>query len=292
MLSCHESNAATGCDFEVVHDGSLDDPATQDLCSVLDGTGSTVRLHSFDGNRIANLPTTSDFGTIVWLRFFLPELLPDRARVLYLDSDTFVSGSIAELWATALEGLPIAAVANVVEPGLRDHVRRFGVEYPGGFFNSGVLLMDLDLMRRDGSTDQLLRFAKANADRLLWPDQDSLNAIFRLNWTSVHPKWNVQNSFWTWREWALEVFGERLLAEALADTRIRHFEGPNLSKPWHFLCSAPTVRDYRRVWAASPWAAIPLEDRTPGTWTISRLPRRFQVDAYKRLVRVRRRLRS
>lgn len=292
MLSCHESNAATGCNFEILHDGSLDGPPAEELCSVLNETNSTVRVHSFDRSRIAGLPTTSDFGIIVWLRFFLPEVLADRARVLYLDSDTFVNGPITDLWGTALEGHPIAAVANVVEPALRDHVRRFGVEYPGGFFNSGVLLMDLDAMRKSGSTDRLLEFATTNADRLLWPDQDSLNAVFKRDWATLHPRWNVQNSFWTWRDWALEVFGEGRLAEAVGDPRVRHFEGPSLSKPWHYLCSAPMVRDYRRVWAGSPWANVPPEDRTVGTFAISRLPQRFQVEAYIRLVRARSKVRG
>lgn len=290
MLSCHESSAGTGVDFEVLHDGSLDAHASQELGSVLEGTSSTLRFHSFDRTRIAGLPTTSDFGTIVWLRFFLPEVLSGRKRVLYLDGDTLVRGSIAELWATGLEGHPVGAVANVVEPALRGHVRQFGVEYPGGFFNSGVLLMDLDAMRGGGSTDRLIRFAVSNADRLLWPDQDALNAVFRLNWMNLHPKWNVQNSFWSWREWALEVFGQHLLDEAVDDSRIRHFEGPSLSKPWHFLCTAPMVRDYRSVWARSPWATLPLEDRTAATLAIRRLPERFRVTAYKRLVRLRTRL--
>lgn len=292
MLSCHESNGSAGCDFEILHDGSLDGPLTHQLCSVLDGTSSTVRVHSFDRNRIMGLPTTSAFGSIVWLRFFLPEVLADRSRVLYLDSDTFVNGPITELWGSALAGHPIAAVANVVEPALRDRVTQFGVEYPGGFFNSGVLLMDLDSMRRHHSTDRLLGFATSNADRLLWPDQDSLNVVFKRDWASLHPKWNAQNSFWTWRDWALEVFGEVLLAEAVGDPRIRHFEGPSISKPWHYLCSAPMVRDYRKVWAGSPWANIPPEDRTVGTIAIGRLPQRFQVEAYMRLVRARSRVRG
>ena len=40
----------------------------------------------------------------------------------------------------ALEG----AVANVAEPAARDHIAALGVDYPGGYFNSGILLLDRD----------------------------------------------------------------------------------------------------------------------------------------------------
>lgn len=289
MLSCHESNSELGCGFEIVHDGSVDAQQRRQLTSVVEGTTSTVRFHSVGRERIETLPSTQDFGTIVWLRFFLPEVLSDQSRVLYLDSDTFVAGPITELWNAPLEGHPIGAVANVVEPAVREHVRQLGIDYPGGFFNSGVLLMDLAAMRQNRSTDRLLAFATSNADRLLWPDQDTLNVVFDRNWTSLHPKWNAQNSYWTWRGWALEVFGEQVLGEALADPRVRHFEGPSLSKPWHYLCSAPMFDDYRAAMRRSAWSSLPLADRTLTTSLIRLLPPVQRVAAYKRLMAARQR---
>lgn len=287
MLSCHEVNSATGCDFELVHDGSIDSRHARELMSIVEGTNSSVRLHSFDRDKIATLPTTTDFGAIVWLRFFLPEILSDRSKVVYLDSDTFATGQIGEIWNIQLDGRPIGAVANVVEPNARVHVERLGVQYPGGFFNSGVLLMDLAAMRANRSTDRLIEFATSHAKRLLWPDQDALNVVFNQDWMSLHPKWNVQNSFWSWRDWTLEVFGGELLTEALQDVRVRHFEGPNLSKPWHYLCSAPMVRDYREMLRRSPWAPLGLEDRTLATRLIRMLPVSKRLPAYRRLVRLR-----
>lgn len=291
MLSCHESNSVSGCQFEIVHDGSVNAQQLLQLASVVEGTSSTVRFHDIDRELIATLPTTRDFGAIVWLRFFLPDVLADRSKVLYLDSDTFVAGPITDLWNTSLEGRPIGAVSNVVEPAVREHVRQLGIEYPGGFFNSGVLMMDLAAMREDRSTGKLLGFATSNRDRLLWPDQDALNVVFQGNWMSLHPKWNAQNSYWTWRDWALEVFGGQLLSEALADPRVRHFEGPSLSKPWHYLCSAPMFDDYRAVMRRSAWASVPLVDRTLTTKLIKLLHEPQRVAAYKRLVVTRQRAR-
>ena len=49
---------------------------------------------------LSDLPTTPLFGPIVWLRFRLPDLLPDRSRVIYLDSDTLVMSDLHALWET------------------------------------------------------------------------------------------------------------------------------------------------------------------------------------------------
>jgi lipopolysaccharide biosynthesis glycosyltransferase len=161
------------------------------------------------------------------------------------------------------------------------------VNYPGGFFNSGVLLMDLDVMRREGCTEELLRYANDNRDALLWPDQDVLNAVFAGRWMSLHPRWNVQNSFWSWADWALDVFSAADLREAMTSPRIRHFEGPSLSKPWHYLCPLPGRMEYRAVLAETPWANRPLEDRTVATRLIRMLPRAWWTPTYKTLLRSR-----
>ena len=143
-----------------------------------------------------------------------------------------------------------------------------GLLYPGGFFNSGVLLMDLDRMRAERSSDQLFKVAADLRESLIWPDQDALNLVFARRWLPLHPRWNTQNSFWAWRRWAVEVFGEALLEDAIRRPGIRHFEGPGLSKPWHYLCPYPGRKEYRAIWAETPWADVPLEDRTAATWFV------------------------
>ena len=49
----------------------------------------------------------------MWYRIFLPELLPDVDRVLYLDVDTLAVDSLEPLWATDLGDAPGGAVTNV-----------------------------------------------------------------------------------------------------------------------------------------------------------------------------------
>lgn len=285
VCSTLAANPGEAIRFHILHDGSVAPEDRSRLRSLAGDGPSSVELIGVEPGRLGLLPSTPDFGTIVWLRFLIPELLPGASRVLYLDSDTFVAGTLRPLWETPLGQLPLAAVANVAEPAVRDHVAELGVSYPGGLFNSGVLLLDLDRMRTEGSADALFAFAHDHREILRWPDQDALNAVFARRWLSLHPRWNTQNSFWVWHDWSLEVFDHVSLEEAMADSGIRHFEGPSVAKPWHYLCPYPGHLEYRAALARTPWAGTPLVDRTIATRLISTLPESTRLRAYRRLLR-------
>lgn len=291
LRSCLRSNPESRLCFEIVHDGSLSDEDRSRLASLATTGLSSVRFHSIALDHFAHLPTTPLFGRIVWLRFRLPELLSDRARVLYLDSDTLVMSDLRSLWNTSLDPHALGAVANVVEPAARAHVRDLGIQYPGGLFNSGVLLMDLARMRSEHSSEALLETAAALGEKLIWPDQDALNVVYARRWVALHPRWNAQNSFWAWRPWAGEVFDESALEEAMSGPGVRHFEGPGISKPWHYLCPYPGRKEYRACLAETPWAGTPLLDKTAATRLIRLFHGERRYRAYARLLRTRRRFR-
>lgn len=278
--------------FELIHDGSLSAEDLRHFEAMSKVEGAEIGFHMVDEHRLGGLPRVDRFGPIVWARIFLPELLGEHARAIYLDCDILVFSPLRQLWSSGLAGCALGAVANVVEPGAREHVRRLGVSYPGGFFNSGVLLMDLERMRAECSTGNLSRFLIDYGDRLVWPDQDALNVIFAGGWLPLHPRWNAQNSFWSWRGWAAEVFDPGELADAIRNPAVRHFEGPSVAKPWHYLCPAPHKEHYRELVAQTPWAARPLDDRTVSTMLISLLPGRWRLKAYGRMVRARDSLRA
>jgi lipopolysaccharide biosynthesis glycosyltransferase len=290
IWSCLRANVGDRVEFDVLHDGTLSAADDERMRSLAQGADGAIRLHSLERLGMAALPATADFGPIVWLRFYLPQILRDAARVIYLDADTFITDRLRPLWETDLQGAPLGAVANVVEPGARPHVAELGVDYPGGFFNSGVLLLDLDRMRAQGATATLIEFAQREGADLLWPDQDTLNSVFKDRWHPLHPRWNAQTSLWAWRDWAAEVFDAETLDAATRSPAIRHFEGPYLSKPWHYLCSLPERETYRAALRQTPWKDQPLDDHTVGTRLIRLLPVRAHLPAYIGLFKLRARL--
>jgi lipopolysaccharide biosynthesis glycosyltransferase len=225
--------------------------------------GGTLVTHELADERIAGLPSMSFIPATMWYRIYLPELIPDVDRILYLDADTIAVDSLAELWATDLSDHYVAAVTNVFEPWNRVYPQALGLPNEEAYFNSGVLLMNLDLMRRDDTTRALRDYAlAAPRNRIAWGDQDALNVVLSGRRIRLHPRWNCMNSVVTFPE-AEELFGARAVAEAREHPAIRHFEGPTMNKPWHFLCDR-SMRDlYFGHRVHTPWPKVRREGITP-----------------------------
>lgn len=238
-----------------------------------------VRVRGVSDSRLEGLPSVDRFGAVVWLRFLLPDLLPDAERVLYLDADVLVAAPLSALWSDPLVDGPVGAVDNVVEPALREHVA--SIVGHGRYFNSGVLLLDLVRLRGEGAVDEML--GRARGSRLVWPDQDVLNATFVGRWTDLGPRWNAQASFWVWSDLADQVLGPAARSAAVAHPAIVHFEGPSVCKPWHPLCTHPWRKAYLDTLRRTPWAGAERVLRTPLTRALRALPEGARIPAYLRL---------
>lgn len=279
----------------VVHVIVDPDVGTEDrdrLVRMAAAEGGVVDFLELDEERLADLPepVRHHGGAISCARFLLPDQLPSVERLVYLDADTLTVDSLAPLAETPLEGLGLGAVTNVIEPRMRWHLDRLGLaDRP--YLNSGVLLMDLDWMRRNDSPRLLLQCLRDRGDQLMWVDQDALNLVFGDGWVRLHPRWNAQNSLWRWPDLAAEVFGADVLREAVDAPAVLHFEGPSIAKPWHYLCTHPYAAAYRDVAARTPWGAVQLSDRTPATALIALTPRSWRLPLYVRLLQARSRLR-
>lgn len=118
-------------------------------------------------------------------RLFIPDLLPQLSKVIYLDTDIIVNMDIGELWDISLGAYPIAGVLDMSsinrEYGKKFSTTRIAAQasgfIPGQYINSGVLLIDLDKIRKHGSLANLAyKFFLKHKNGL--PDQDFLNMEF------------------------------------------------------------------------------------------------------------------
>jgi lipopolysaccharide biosynthesis glycosyltransferase len=197
----------------------------------------------------------------MWYRILLPELLHDVERLLYLDVDTIAVDTIEPLWATDMSDCYVGAVTNVLERHEMGRPEQLGLR-PTQYFNSGVLLMNLELMRRDGCAQALREYALAHRDQLKWPDQDALNVVLGERRVALHPRWNLMNSIRLF-DWSKELLGATAVAESRARPAIVHFEGPSVNKPWHLLCDHPLRGVYFEHRRETPWPRCRREGVTP-----------------------------
>lgn len=138
-------------------------------------------LHGLHGNHMT------------YSRLLLPELLPRKERVLYLDSDVVVHTSIDAIWEwpmTRLVGaVPIGVVAySAVE---RKLLNEHGVPDDAPYFNGGVLLIDLAGWREQSVSNRLLNIAREYGEHLAAQDQTVLNLFFSNSFDHLPARFNI-----------------------------------------------------------------------------------------------------
>ena len=119
-------------------------------------------------------------------RLFIPEIITDIERIIYLDCDILVGIDIKELWDIDLEDKTLAGAVDFPGQRFNSSICRQKMRIilngcrPETYINAGVLLINLNRIRKHGSlfqigTEWILRRGKM----ALAPDQDALNSIFR-----------------------------------------------------------------------------------------------------------------
>jgi lipopolysaccharide biosynthesis glycosyltransferase len=242
----------------LLHGPELPGRAHSRLARMVAAGGGELTPYEIPDAEVEDLPTFTEITTTMWYRVSLPDLLPDVERVLYLDGDTLAVDALEPLWSVDLDGRLVGAATNIFMQDERSRSRPAALGLTGlsSYFNSGVLLMDLDQMRRRGTAEEVRRFARSN--ELLYPDQDALNAVMASSRLELHPRWNCMNSTMTF-DWAGEFVGAEALDEARRNPGIRHFEGPGLNKPWHRDCHFPMRDLYFAHRSATPWPKVALQ---------------------------------
>jgi lipopolysaccharide biosynthesis glycosyltransferase len=232
------------------------------VTEMIERNGGSVSFLAVPDERIEGLPITQHFNRAMWYRVHLPELLPSIDRILYLDADLIVLDSLEPLWKTDLKGNYIAAVTNVFGPWDLHYPATIGLTSPKDYFNSGVVLMDLDQLRRDNCVAALRASALEHGETFWFCDQDALNVILGGRRLPLHPRWNAMNSLFAFPGSA-DVFAPDLAEEARRRPAIRHFEGGGANKPWHYLCDQEMKEVYFEHRRQTPWPKVRREGVTP-----------------------------
>lgn len=259
VLTCQPPNSVV---IDYLHGPELAERTRRDLRDMVVRSGGEVNFWEIPDSWVAGLPTEGFTRKATWYRTFLPELLPDVSRVLYLDADVLVVESVAPLWEVDMTEKPVAAVTNVLKPQAIERPTALGIPDSQGYFNAGVMLMNLELMRREETSRAVSEYGRAHADELPWRDQDAFNVVLGARRIPLHPRWNCMNGFLVFPSSA-DVLGAEAVAEAIENPAIRHFEGPGPYKPWHYLCPPEWRNLYRSHRRATPWPHLRLEGRNP-----------------------------
>lgn len=139
--------------------------------------------------------TNPRLDSAVYLRLLIPRLCADLSKVLYLDCDTIVRHDVSGLFIDQSDRYSTLAVIDKFEtlrrsepeakklasPPLVMALNR-SVDLHAPYFNSGVMLMNLDIWRKERIADKAMSIACLDDLHLRYEDQSTLNIVLNGQW--------------------------------------------------------------------------------------------------------------
>lgn len=178
----------------------------------------------------ADAPTTKQYPKEMYYRLLAGHFLPQQlTRILYLDPDILVINPLRPLWETNLDGKLFAAAAHTGKTELANNVNRLRLGTKHDYYNSGVLLINLEACRKQITPEELFQYVEEHGKEMLLPDQDILNALYGDRILPLDDAvWNYDaRNYNTYR---LASSGQYNLDWVMGHTAILHFCGK--AKPW------------------------------------------------------------
>lgn len=170
-----------------------------------------------------------------YLRLMLHRLLPDVDKILYIDVDVLICGSLLPVWQTDLTGNVLAGVkgaVNLTDKWEWNSDRPYWKSLEGQkgrYINAGVTLLNLEEIRKRGLEAEWNELAK---EKLYYQDQDILNITCRGAILYLPPKYNrlayMEEEDYN-RFVEEKIFSAAECEEACREPVIIHYAG---DKPW------------------------------------------------------------
>ena len=235
ITSILENNKLEDCHIYVMTEG-LSDENLKKFHYLEKYYKKPVEVKVIDGKIFEGLQVTGRLPQSMYFRFMLPEIINDSS-VLYLDCDIIVRHSLRDLFNIDLTNYACGVVEDQCGDDVRMHNR---INMFSRYFNSGVLLMNLDYWRKYDIAKKLIDYIAAS-DWLMCPDQDALNVILEGKILFLDYKYNFQEGFYHTLAW-LRADKWKLVECAQKDPVIVHYTAGE--KPWHKDCTHPLKSDY------------------------------------------------
>ncbi len=190
----------------------------------------SVHFITVDDHLFLNVPLAFGLPRTIYYRFLATEVLPPNiSRALYLDCDIIVNRSIEEFYHMDLKGNLFAACEDIGISVLHKYeflsiYGQMGKKLCNGkYFNSGVLLINMERARRDINLDDVADMIKTYRKYITFADQDILNFMYG--------PYTIYADYMLYNMGAGYVNAENE-AKVMKETAVIHYYGARADKPW------------------------------------------------------------
>lgn len=226
LTSMLHSNPECSFDVYLLH-SSIQEEAVTETRRILGKSNSLILIHV--GNTgLEEAPTTSRYPTEIYYRIFAARYLPQHLdRILYLDPDIIVNGNLQHLYGLPLDDYYFAAASHIGKALTAVNSIRLNME-DSPYINSGVMLMNLERLRREQKCEDVFAFIEKRKKLLMLPDQDIISSLYGSKIYALEPfRYNMTERLYQMHK----PFEKELTLDWVrTNSVIIHYCGRN--KPW------------------------------------------------------------
>lgn len=217
------NHSETPLELHIITDG-LTSKEKAKIRTRVSNAGHRLTFYEVDPSRVKHFMVSGEWTSVVYYRLLFSTLIHRSIRrLLYLDCDIVAIKSLWSLYTIELDGYPVGAVYD-------NYVKKqsyIGISTEGEYFNSGVLVIDLEKWRDQQISEKAFNYLLTHPDRILYVDQCALNAVLISNWKKLEPRFNLMYSFFP------QDMDKTQLREFINNGVVVHF---TLQRPWNMLC--------------------------------------------------------
>lgn len=236
VASILENNSGDSCKIYILTNG-LNEENQQRFSFLASHYHQQVKVEVIGAEKLDGLQVKDYLPASMYYRFLIPEIVEGK-RCLYMDCDIIVTGSLRELFSFDINQLACGVVEDQCDDDVRLHNR---VKMYSPYFNSGVLLMNLDYWRAHDVSNQLIEWIAHYPGILYCPDQDALNVVLEGKVKFIDYRYNFQQGFYGDLIW-MRADKWPSIKKAQQNPLLIHYTAGE--KPWHKDCHHPRKEDY------------------------------------------------
>lgn len=184
-----------------------------------------MRIHfvQVEDRLFENVPLYSYFSKEVYYRLAAQDLLSvDIERILWLDGDIIVKGSLNEFYFQDFEGNLWVAQEDMINGRSKRIHKKLSIPMEYDYCSSGVMLCNMSLLRQKVNVKDIFKYISNHRDIMQIVDQDALNAIF-------YKDIKVWKAPYTYNHFAGHITRKNR-REVMETCAVVHYCGPY--KPW------------------------------------------------------------
>lgn len=171
------------------------------------------------------------WSVATFYRLFIPQVMSNYDKVLYLDCDIIVKDSLVKLFDVDMKDNQIACVCDCLEytkikDRIRDCTEGLKLKDYRKYFNAGVILFNIQKIKYEDFRKQFFNILRTY--KLPFLDQDILNVIFEDKCKFLDIEWNYQYHILNENPALREI---KKLNEADKNPKIIHYT--TCRKPWN-----------------------------------------------------------